>query len=161
MKREVIVAGSPAQIRVEGAHFEYQRAAAVSSGSFSVTPADPGSYLVRLGTRSHRVTLGPAGEVSVNGRSLRMEVFDPRDLRPGGQSRAYRGPLRISAPMPGKVVRLLVAPGDAVQAGQGLVVVEAMKMQNEMKSPQAGRVVEVRTEAGATVAAGDVLVVVE
>lgn len=161
MKREVIVAGAPAELRAEDAHFEYQRAAAVSSGSFTVVPADPDSYLVRLGTHSYRVTLGPVGEVAVNGRSLRMEVFDPRDLRPGGKARAHPGRLRISAPMPGKVVRVLVAPGDAVEAGQGLVVVEAMKMQNEMKSPQAGRVVEVRTEADATVAAGDILIVVE
>jgi biotin carboxyl carrier protein len=63
--------------------------------------------------------------------------------------------------MPGKVIRVLVAAGDPVEAGQGLVVVEAMKMQNEMKSPKAGRVVEVKTKPHAAVAAGDVLVVVE
>ena len=63
--------------------------------------------------------------------------------------------------MPGKVVRVLVEPGDSVEAGQGLVVVEAMKMQNEMKSPKAGRVVEVRTRADAAVAAGEALIVVE
>ena len=63
--------------------------------------------------------------------------------------------------MPGKVVRILVAQGEAVQEGQGLVVVEAMKMQNEMKSPKAGRVVELRTRPDATVGAGEVLVVVE
>ena len=111
--------------------------------------------------RSLRVTVGPAGEVSVNGRSLRMEVFDPRNLRAGAQTSAQPGRQRISAPMPGKVVRVLVVPGDAVEAGQGLVVVEAMKMQNEMKAPQAGRVVEVHTQADATVAAGDILIVVE
>jgi biotin carboxyl carrier protein len=63
--------------------------------------------------------------------------------------------------MPGKVVRLLVSEGDAVDAGQGLVVVEAMKMQNEMKASRAGRVVEVRVRDGATVGAGDTLVVLE
>ena len=90
-----------------------------------------------------------------------MEVFDPRNLRAGGQASAQPGRQRISSPMPGKVVRVLVVPGDAVEAGQGLVVVEAMKMQNEMKSPQAGHVVEVHTQADATVAAGDILIVVE
>jgi biotin carboxyl carrier protein len=63
--------------------------------------------------------------------------------------------------MPGKVVRLLVREGDAVAAGQGLVVVEAMKMQNEMKASRAGRVAEVRVSDGDTVAAGDTLVVLE
>jgi len=157
MKREVIVNGASAQLSVEGDQFKYQSL----TGSFSVTPVESGSYLVRIGPRTYRVTPSPGGEVSVNGRTLRMEVFDPRDLRPGAQSRTQQGPRKISAPMPGKVVRVLVTPGDAVEAGQGLIVVEAMKMQNEMKSPQAGRVVEVRTQAGATVAAGDILIVVE
>lgn len=63
--------------------------------------------------------------------------------------------------MPGKVVRVLVAEGDMVEAGQGLVVVEAMKMQNEMKSPKAGRVIEVKAKPDSTVAAGQVLLVIE
>jgi len=63
--------------------------------------------------------------------------------------------------MPGRVIRVLVESGQEIGAGQGLIVVEAMKMQNEMKSPRAGRVVEVRAAAGATVSAGDVLVVIE
>jgi biotin carboxyl carrier protein len=63
--------------------------------------------------------------------------------------------------MPGRVIRVLVEPGQHVEAGQGLIVVEAMKMQNEMKSLQAGRVAEVKAAAGATVSAGDVLVVIE
>ena len=74
---------------------------------------------------------------------------------------AGKGRQNIAAMMPGKVVRVLVAMGDAVEAGEGLVVVEAMKMQNEMKSPKAGRVIEVRTRPEATVAAGEVLVVIE
>jgi biotin carboxyl carrier protein len=63
--------------------------------------------------------------------------------------------------MPGKVVRVLVQEGDEIEKGAGLVVVEAMKMQNEMKSPKAGRVVEVKTRPNATVAAGEVLMVIE
>jgi biotin carboxyl carrier protein len=63
--------------------------------------------------------------------------------------------------MPGRVVRLLVAAGDEVEEGQGVVVIEAMKMQNELKSPKAGRVVRVGTSVGDTVGSGDVLVVVE
>jgi biotin carboxyl carrier protein len=63
--------------------------------------------------------------------------------------------------MPGKVVRLLIREGDTVDIGQGLIVVEAMKMQNEMKASRAGRVVEVCVRDGDTVTAGDTLVVLE
>jgi biotin carboxyl carrier protein len=63
--------------------------------------------------------------------------------------------------MPGKVVRVLVAPGDEVTAGQGLLVVEAMKMQNEMKSVRPGRVVSIGAVEGATVTAGEILATIE
>lgn len=63
--------------------------------------------------------------------------------------------------MPGRVVRVLVQRGDAVEASQGIVVIEAMKMQNELKSPKAGVVADVRVVPGDTVAAGDVLAIVE
>ena len=97
---------------------------------------------------------------AVMGR-IDMEVYDPRDLRQGGKGGSAHGPQQIAAPMPGKVVRILVAPGDTVEAGQGVVVVEAMKMQNEMKSPKAGTVREVRTRTDATVTAGEILLVIE
>ncbi len=74
---------------------------------------------------------------------------------------ASAGEQEIVAPMPGKVVRVLVAPGDAVSARQGLVVVEAMKMENELRSPKDGRVKDVRVQQGMSVEAGRVLVVVE
>jgi biotin carboxyl carrier protein len=63
--------------------------------------------------------------------------------------------------MPGKVVRVLVAKGESVEAGAGIVVVEAMKMQNEMKAPKAGTVATLNVEVGTTVNGGDVLAVIE
>ena len=63
--------------------------------------------------------------------------------------------------MPGRVVRVLAKVGDLVEAHQGIVVIEAMKMQNELKSPKAGKVVQLRAEPGDTVVAGDVLAVIE
>jgi biotin carboxyl carrier protein len=63
--------------------------------------------------------------------------------------------------MPGKVVRVLIAPGDSVETGQGLIVVEAMKMQNEMKATRAGRVLSVTVKEGATVSAGQILATIE
>lgn len=90
-----------------------------------------------------------------------VHVRDPRSLRSRQAADDGKGPRKLVAPMPGKVVRVLVAPGDAVEPGQGLLVVEAMKMQNEMKASRAGRVVEVRVRDGETVGAGDTLVVLE
>jgi biotin carboxyl carrier protein len=111
--------------------------------------------------RSYAVALLAAGEVSVNGRVFQVEVFDPRSLRGRRAAAEGSGPQTVAALMPGRVIRVLVEAGQEIGAGQGLIVVEAMKMQNEMKSPRAGRVMEVRAAAGATVSAGDVLVVIE
>jgi biotin carboxyl carrier protein len=71
------------------------------------------------------------------------------------------GRQQLTAPMPGKIVRVLLSVDEAVASGQGVVVVEAMKMQNEIKSPKSGRVVEIRVNEGDTVDAGQVLAVVE
>jgi biotin carboxyl carrier protein len=91
-----------------------------------------------------------------------VELRDPRSLR-GRQSGAgdEKGPRKIVAPMPGRVVRLLLAEGADVDAGQGIVVVEAMKMQNEIKSPKKGIIKKITAAAGAAVNAGDVLAIVE
>jgi biotin carboxyl carrier protein len=83
-----------------------------------------------------------------------------RDLG-GGRSDGPTGPLRVLAPMPGKVVRLLVKAGDEVTARQGLVVVEAMKMENELRAARAGRIREVLVREGQSVDAGTALVIVE
>lgn len=101
------------------------------------------------------------GVVSIDARTFQVEVHDPRRWDAGRSRSGGHGQQKISAPMPGKIVRVLVAEGDAVEPGQGLVVVEAMKMQNEMKAARPGRVIQVTASAGATVNAGDVLVTIE
>ena len=161
MKRHVTVNGRSGRIEIEGSRLRYVREdGVVIEGEFSIQGSS-----VLLNGRSYRVvtngTRGAGQDVWVNGRLLSMEVFDPRDLRPGRGASANHGRQEIAASMPGKVIRVLVAAGDAVKEGQGLVVVEAMKMQNEMKSPKAGRVAEVRARPDATVGAGEILVVVE
>lgn len=100
--------------------------------------------------------------VAVGADEYAVTLTDPKHLR-GARAVAGHdaGRAQVVAPMPGKVVRVLVEEGQAVEAGAGVVVVEAMKMQNELKSPKAGTVVELRVEPGATVNAGDVLAVVE
>ena len=100
--------------------------------------------------------------VHVNGRQLAVAISESgRARRRGGAAAHGAGPQRLTAPMPGKVVRVLVAPGDAVEAGQGLVVVEAMKMENELRAAKAGRVASVSVVEGQSVDAGAVLAVVE
>jgi biotin carboxyl carrier protein len=91
-----------------------------------------------------------------------VELRDPRSLR--SRQRAAgdeRGPRKILAPMPGRIVRLLAAENSEVEAGQGIVVVEAMKMQNEIKSPKKGVVKKISATLGAAVNPGDVLAIVE
>ena len=157
MTRQVIVNGRSGRIEVAGSRLRYHREdGVVIECEFSVNGAS-----VLLDGRVYRVRRGPGQEVWVNGTRLSMEVFDPRDLRPGKGASSNHGRQEMAASMPGKVIRVLVAAGETVEEGQGLVVVEAMKMQNEMKSPKAGRVVEIRARADATVSAGEVLVVVE
>jgi len=137
---------------------------APTTGEASIVEVEPGIYSVLLGERSYEVKVTPSGDgwaVDVDGRHFVIESIDPRHERRDGSARGSSGPLRLSAPMPGKVVRVLVEPGQAVEAGQGLLVVEAMKMQNEIKAPGAGRVVSLHASPGATVVAGEVLVVVE
>ncbi|HWR36619.1 MAG TPA: biotin/lipoyl-containing protein [Clostridia bacterium] len=90
------------------------------------------------------------------------EVHDPRSLRSRRAAAGVgEGPQKLLAPMPGKVVRILVAEKDEVRVGQGLIVVEAMKMQNELKSPKTGIVQKIMVAEGANVNSGDGLAIVE
>jgi len=101
-------------------------------------------------------------DVAIRGNNHLVTVIDPRRLRSDeAADKHHHGSAEIIAPMPGKVVRVLVEVGQEVEAGVGLVVVEAMKMQNEMKSPRAGAVVSITVNAGDTVEAGTLLAVIE
>ena len=100
--------------------------------------------------------------IIVGSERFSAEVRDPRSLRSRrAAAGAEAGPAKILAPMPGKIVRLLVAEGDQVEAGQGLVVVEAMKMQNEIKATKNGKVTRIAVGEASAVNAGDLLAIVE
>lgn len=137
-------------------------------GAAAVEEISPGNYLVMMGTahRAVRITKPGQGtngawEVWVDGRKHLIEVSDPRDRLTGQKRASAHGPQEIRAQMPGKVVKLLVTEGESVTVGQGLLVIEAMKMQNEMKSPKDGTVLAVKVSEGSTVAAGEAMIVVE
>jgi len=117
--------------------------------------ADDFVYELRVANPEAGIT-----RVSLRERRFSVRVIDRKHRRPDADH-GPEGRQHLIAPMPGKVVRILVNLGDEVQSGQGVVVVEAMKMQNEVKSVKHGHVVEIRVTEGVTVNANQVLAVVE
>jgi biotin carboxyl carrier protein len=124
----------------------------------------PDVLSLRLGNIAYEIKLEQVASemyLWVGSRRFAVEVGDPRSLRSRARSGDDHGPKKVTAPMPGKVVRLLVREGDQVETGGGVVVVEAMKMQNEIKSPKKGTVQKILVGEGAAVNAGDILAIVE
>jgi biotin carboxyl carrier protein len=125
---------------------------------------EPGVYSVLLDGRSYEARAEPGEDcawITIRGHRFRVAITDPRRwsqraARPPGQDRE-----NVIASMPGKIVRVLVKAGESVAAGQGILVVEAMKMQNEMKTRRGGMVVTVAVREGETVAAGAILATIE
>ena len=168
MKLTAEIAGEPhaLELRREGA-----RVFAEVDGrayELEVRETEPGVILFAHGGRVYECRVEPAGgrgqewRIDVGGRRFDVALVDPRRLRGiAGEGAQAAGRVAVSSSMPGKVVRVLVEQGARVEAGDPLVVVEAMKMQNELKSPKAGAVVELHALEGATVNAGEMLAVVE
>lgn len=126
-----------------------------------------GGWSLLVDGKSYDVAVdgGRDGELTVhlNGHAIAARLIDPRAFvrRGHGGHGASSGTRQVAAPMPGHVVKVLVKPGDQVTADQGLVVVEAMKMENELRAPGDGTVREVRAVEGTSVEAGAILVVLE
>ena len=129
---------------------------------------EPNVFLLKNAGKIFEVYVSPnAGsnepyKLRVGTNEFEALVIDPKRLR--GKSTGddqTSGRVEIKTAMPGKVVRILVSEGDAVQKGDGIIVVEAMKMQNEMKSPKDGIVSEIRVAVSDTVGAGEILIVIE
>lgn len=123
----------------------------------------PGVYSILLGERSFEVHIQPlpggAGglgpyAVQVGLRRYQVELRDPRRWRRGGVALDAEGPQDIAAPMPGKIVKILVEENQQVDRDQSLLVMEAMKMQNELRAPRPGRVEEIFVTEGTGVENG-------
>jgi biotin carboxyl carrier protein len=154
------LAGRAAVVEVDGRHYDLE-VRELGSGEYLLVRGSQ-VYKCRVDRKRDPMHLGETFAVVLRGQSHEVTIIDPKRLRSTQSSGAHQaGAAEIISPMPGKIVRVLVKAGAQVQAGAGVVVVEAMKMQNEMKAPKAGLVVSVRTEEGATVNAGDVLAVIE
>ena len=163
MKYEADIDGHQISLEVEQRNGRVLATISQRSYDLEVVSLEPGVYLMFLGdqVREARVWSADANSlrVTLGGRLFRASIIDRKhrrttEHRPEGQQ-------QLRAPMPGKVVRVLLRPGDEVSTGQGVIVVEAMKMQNEIKSPKSGRILEIRVAEGATVNANQVLAVVE
>ena len=165
MKYEVHISGKTHLVEFERNSEGWKACLDGGSVAADVVETAPNTFSVLLAGRSHDVYATPSlpGQIQLqtNGHEFIAEVFDPRSWRGRrhGTGEA-EGRQQIVAPMPGKVVRLLVKGGDAVAANQGLLVVEAMKMQNEIRSPKSGTVERVLVTEGQAVNAGEVLCVV-
>ena len=165
MTYEVMVDGKPHKVelaRVDG-RLECKLDGKPVEIDAQTTAYDVLSLLI--GGRSYEIkrAIGPADTHMVVGLArYETEVRDPRSFRARKAAAGdATGPKKLVSPMPGKVVRVLVQKGQEVEAGQGLVVVEAMKMQNELKSPKKGVVQQVLAAEGAAVNAGEALAIVE
>jgi biotin carboxyl carrier protein len=166
MTYDIFINGTRRSVEVSSPSKEGSRMAAVIDGRSVVADAariSPGAYSMLLDGRSLDVTIEEATDgllVRINGREFKLEIADPRAWRRGrGGSIELAGRQQVAAPMPGKIVRVLAAMGQQVETGQGLLVIEAMKMQNEIRSPKSGTLEKIVRE-GQTVNAGEVLAVV-
>lgn len=126
--------------------------------------ARPDVVSLRVGNRVYEVKCEHAAgdlQLWVGSARFAAEVRDPRSLRGRTRTADHSGAKNLAASMPGKVVRLLAREGSVVEAGAGVMVVEAMKMQNEIKSPKKGKVQKILVREGTAVNAGDILAIVE
>ncbi|HEX5412130.1 MAG TPA: biotin/lipoyl-containing protein [Terriglobia bacterium] len=124
----------------------------------------PGHYSILIDGQSYEARVQPTSDsrpgqpetwvVTIAEYDFQVKVRDPRARRFAGQALAHDGPLEVLAPMPGKIVRVLVGRDEEVVQDQGLVVIEAMKMQNELRAPRPGRVTEVHVKEGIGIEAG-------
>ena len=124
----------------------------------------PNTYSILVNGGAFEAIVIPAAEgvlVRCRGREFHAVVSDPRAWR-GGRDALFgaKGKQHIAAPMPGKVIRILVSVGDTVEAKQGLVVVEAMKMQNEIRAPKSGKIERIFIREGQAIAAGEALITI-
>ena len=150
------------RIEIDGESHELDSAAMAAA---SIEEVMPGVFSILLGTHSFIVHVAARGEdfetQSSDGLPRVVSVADARDRRGSADASSAKGPAIIRAQMPGKIIKVLVEAGAKVEAGQALLVAEAMKMQNEVKATKSGVVVKILAAAGATVSAGDTLMVLE
>jgi biotin carboxyl carrier protein len=167
MKNDVLLNGARRSVELTRSADEASHIVATIDGrrvEADATKISPGVYSILLEGRSLEVrfeSLVDGMLLHTAGREYRVEIVDLRSWRRSRSGRIdLAGRQQIAAPMAGKVVRVLVAPGQRVESGQGLLVVEAMKMQNEIRSPKTGTVERLLAKEGQAVNSGEILAVI-
>jgi biotin carboxyl carrier protein len=130
------------------------------AGDATVVETEPGVWSVLTGGASYEARV-EVDEIVIDGHRFSYEIDDPRQWKHSQGSAGIHGKISITAAMPGRIVRILAAAGDLVVAGQGIVVIEAMKMQNELKAPRDGRVTAIEVKEDDRVNAGAILAMIE
>jgi biotin carboxyl carrier protein len=125
-----------------------------------IVEVEPGVYSIIDGLSSWEARVA-GNEIAIAGHRFPLEIDNPRQWKRSTHAAGAHARASIAAAMPGKIVRILVKVGDEVVAGQGIVVVEAMKMQNELKAPRDGRVTAIEVNENDSVNAGAVLATIE
>ena len=166
MKYEVLIDGHLHQVELERADKGYECTVDGEPFTLDVVMTARDVLSIIHGGRNYEAkreySLMGETHIIIGSERFAAEVRDPRSLRSRRAAAGTEaGPAKIIAPMPGKVVRIIAAEGDEVEAGQGLVVVEAMKMQNEIKSAKKGKVTKIAVHEASAVNAGDILAIVE
>jgi acetyl/propionyl-CoA carboxylase alpha subunit len=167
MKNNMLLDGKRHSVEITRAAHELSHIVATIDGrqvEAGVVEISRGVYSFLLGGRSLEVRIEVLGDsllLHAAGREYRAEIVDPRSWRRSHSKKIdLAGRQQIPAPMAGKVVRVLAALGQQVESGQGLLVVEAMKMQNEIRSPKTGTVERLLAKEGQAVNAGEILAVI-
>lgn len=162
MEQTLRLDGEEREVTVERAPGRATVRAGERTVDLAITQIRAGEWSVLAGSRHIPVRLHetPRGViVTTPAGAFPAELLDPRRLQSRSASASGGGANEITAPMPGKIVALSVAPGDSVEPGQSVAVVEAMKMQNDVRAGQSGTVAEVRVATGESVTAHQVLIV--
>ena len=157
---------SDAKHEIEIRHEEGKVLARVDDRDYELEVSEPedGVYLFKNNGKIHQASVsgGDPAQVSIGSHTFEVKLIDPKRLRGVGSGSDHAdGLVEIKTAMPGKVVSVLVEAGSSIEKGDGVLVVEAMKMQNELKSPKAGVIKEIRVSEGAAVSAGDILATIE
>jgi biotin carboxyl carrier protein len=161
MKLNIELAGKPRTVELRGLPGGLQCSIDGRAMACDALEITPGVFSILIGAQAFEARMESAGDkalVHIGGREYTVTARDPRQWsRTRALAVEWHGRQQLVAPMPGKIVRVLVKAGESIEAGQGIVVVEAMKMQNEVRSPKSGIVERLLVSEGQTVNAGEVL----
>jgi biotin carboxyl carrier protein len=164
MKYEVETGGKAAVVELESRGNRISATVDGRSYDLELERPEEQVYTMFLGSSVYEARVSAVEkqtfDVRVAGRAFKVRLIDRKHRRSDGDQN-QTGQQLLVAPMPGKIVRVLASSGDQVAAGQGVIVVEAMKMQNEVKSPKSGRILDIRVQEGMIVNANQVLAVVD